>query len=261
MNLERAYSMYNFEEYDDPVLYDRENDSIIDDIVFLKKWAKRTRGKIIDLACGTGRATIPLARNGHQMIGVDVHKGMLEEARRKSTNLTLPIDFVLQDCTALNLNVKSSFIFSVGNSFQHFLTNEAQDGLIRSVSRHLEVGGLFIFDTRFPKEEELLQPSGEEFWRSYIDRATSQQVDVYTKSEYDALSQIQHYTTIRRLLDKHKEIINEKTTSIRLRYVFPKEMERLLSPYGLEIVNIYSDWEANPLTKSSDQMVYLCRKI
>lgn len=56
--------MENFEEYDDPILYDKENESYTADIPFLLKWAAKTEGTIIDVACGTGRATIPLAKNG-----------------------------------------------------------------------------------------------------------------------------------------------------------------------------------------------------
>ncbi|WP_396021035.1 class I SAM-dependent methyltransferase [Cytobacillus firmus] len=47
----------------------------------------KTGGPIIDLACGTGRATIPLARKGHHLIGVDTHSGMLDLAREKSMGL------------------------------------------------------------------------------------------------------------------------------------------------------------------------------
>ncbi|MGE7879722.1 class I SAM-dependent methyltransferase [Peribacillus muralis] len=250
----------NAEEYDDPVLYDKENDTYMEDLSYLFKWASNTNGPIIDLACGTGRATIPLASKGHKLIGVDIHKGMLDEAKRKSSTLNLQIDWVEQDCTRLNLNVKSDFIFSVGNSFQHFLTNEAQDGLLSSVNNHLELGGFFIFGTRFPSPEELLQPVTEEYWKTNIDEDTKNQVDFYTMSTYDSLSQIQHYTTIRKFLNQAGKIMNEKRTNISLRYVFPKEMERMLLENGFEIDNLFKDWNETPITCDSHEMVYVCKK-
>lgn len=64
---------------------------------------------------------------------------MLCEARKKSSKLELQIEWVEQDCTKFNLNVKSNLIFSVGKSFQHFLSNEEQDGLLSSVNKHLEM--------------------------------------------------------------------------------------------------------------------------
>ena len=251
----------NSEEYDDAILYDKENESYRQDLPYLLKWASKTQGPIIDLACGTGRATIPLARKGYKLIGVDLHKGMLEQAKKKSSDLNVDIEWIEQDARMLNLNVRSSLIFSVGNSFQHFLTNEDQDGFLSSVTKHLEQVGLFIFDTRFPSTEELLQPDIEEYWRTIQEKDTPKKIDVYTKSTYDSLSQVQHYTTIRKFVDCEGTITDEQRTNIRLRYVYPKEMERILSSNGLEIVHIFEDWKETPVTNDSYGMIYVCKKI
>ncbi|KAF0821077.1 MULTISPECIES: class I SAM-dependent methyltransferase [unclassified Cytobacillus] len=253
--------MKNSEEYNDPLLYDQENGLFQGEIPYLLQWASQTDGPIIDLACGTGRATIPLAMKGHHLIGVDVHRGMLDLARKKSAELGLQIDWVEQDCRRLSLSVKSKFMFSVGNSFQHFLTNEDQDAFLSSVNKHLESGGLFVFGTRFPNGEELLQPANEEYWKTYNDPDNQNKVDVYTISRYDSISQVQHYTTIRKFYDQEGKQIDEKRTNIELRYVFPREMDRILSSNGLEIVNIYSDWKETPITCDSHEMVYVCRKV
>ncbi|HWL23471.1 MAG TPA: class I SAM-dependent methyltransferase [Ureibacillus sp.] len=250
----------NFEEYDNPSLYDKENENYIAELPFLLEWASKNDGTIIDLACGTGRVTIPLAQEGYKLIGVDIHKGMLETAIRKSSNRNLQIEWVEQDCTNFNLNLKSKLIYCVGNSFQHFLTNESQDQFLSSVTNHLEEDGVFIFGTRFPSPEELLQPSQEEYWRSYIDSDTNYTVDVYTLSNYDSLNQIQHYSTIRKYKNMEKELIDELKTNIRLRYVFPKEMERLLYSNGLEMIHLYKDWNKTPITNDSYEMIYVCKK-
>jgi len=244
----------NAEEYNNPILYDQENESFQEDIPFLLKWANKTDGPIIDIACGTGRATIPLAEAGFDMIGVDINGNMLDEAKRKAAELSIPIQWEEQDCTEFHLKVKTRMIFTVGNSFQHFLTIEDQDMLLKSVSKHLEIGGIFIFGTRFPSSEELLQPSTEEYWRSYKDRDTHQKVDVYTISEYDPIEQLQYYTTIRRIGEK------ETSSSITLRYTYPKEMERLLTEHGFKILHVYQDWKETPLSKDAYQMVYVCEK-
>ena len=244
----------NLEEYENPILYDFENDVIVDDISFLLKWAEHVDGVIVDLACGTGRATIPLAKQGHELIGVDIHPGMLEQARKKSSKLA--INWVEQDCTKLQLDVKSNLIYMVGNSFQHFLTNEDQDNLLHSVHKHLASDGIFIFGTRFPNKEELLQPAEEEYWRSYTDPSSGQHVDVFTISDYDSLKQIQHYTTIRRAQDG-----TESRTRISLRYVFPQEMQRLAETNGFKILHIYGDWKENPITGESVEMVCVLQKI
>jgi ubiquinone/menaquinone biosynthesis C-methylase UbiE len=254
-------NLNNSEEYDNPVLYDKENEAFSPELPFLIEWAAKQEGPIIDIACGTGRITIPLAQSGHKLIGVDVHKGMLDEARKKSAKENLQINWVEQDCTKLMLDIKTKLAFSVGNSFQHFLTNESIDGLLSSVHNHLEMGGIFIFGTRFPSTEELLQPPTEEYWRTYTDYETKHTVDVYTISTYDALNQIQHYETIRKYKNTAREVVNEIRTTISLRYVFPKEMERILSDNGFEMMHLYCDWEKNPITNDSYEMIYVCKKI
>lgn len=245
----------NAEEYNDPILYDQENESFRDDIPFLLKWADKTEGPIVDLACGTGRATIPLAEAGFEMIGVDINGNMLAEAKRKAAERSIPIHWEEQDCSDIHLQIKSRFIYTVGNSFQHFLTNEDQDMLLKSVCKHLKSGGIFIFGTRFPSPGELLQPNTEEYWRSYKDRDTQQNVDIYTISEYDPIEQLQHYKTIRRMEDR------ETSSRITLRYTYPKEMVRLLTKHGLKIVHVFQDWQETPLSKDAYQMVYVCEYV
>ena len=246
----------NAEEYEQPLLYDRENEGHQPELALLLKTANKSSGKIIDLACGTGRITIPLANYEVDCIGVDIHPAMLQRAREKAEHLS--IRWVEQDCRRLDLGVRAQLIYSVGNSFQHFLTNEDQDGLLSSVNRHLEMDGLFIFDTRFPSAEELLQPPTEEYWRSYQDGDAT--VDLHTVSQYDALEQIQLYTTIRRYKGADGNVVDEERTQIRLRYVFPKEMERLLEKHGFEIQEIYGDWQETILTAEHQEMIYVCKK-
>jgi len=251
----------NLEEYEDPILYDTENDPHQSDIPLLIKWAQQTTGPILDIACGTGRATIPLARLGRPTVGVDLHQGMLDQAKLKSDKLDLPIEWLQQDCTKLNLPTKSSFVYMVGNAFQHFHTNESQNALLTSIHRHMNEEGIFIFETRFPSAEELLQPAIESYWRTYQDPISHLQVDLYTISEYDALRQIQHYTTIRKYVDDRKQLVKENKTHISLRYVYPQEMERILQYNGFAIVAIYKNWNEAPIDNDSYSMIYICKKV
>ncbi|MGE7840940.1 hypothetical protein ACQKNX_09110 [Lysinibacillus sp. NPDC093712] len=80
-------------------------------------------------------------------------------------------------------------------------------------------------------------------------------------SHYDSLNQIQHYTTIRKYKNSDGQIIDEKSTKISLRYVFPKEMERMLLDNGFEIVTVYQDWDETPATNDSYELIYVCKKI
>src|SRR5690349_8398997 len=69
-------AMHSVALYDVPGLYDRvvrtgPCESFYGDL------ARQTGGPILELACGTGRLTIPLARDGHEVVGLDASRTML----------------------------------------------------------------------------------------------------------------------------------------------------------------------------------------
>lgn len=249
----------NQEEYENPALYDAENEGFDSDFAFIEKWAALMGGTVIDLACGTGRTTIPLADRGYPMVGIDLHEGMLERARQKSAQEHSDIRWELQNCEDLELDVKSSLIFMVGNGFQHFLTNEAQDKLLHSVCRHLKESGIFIFNTRFPNKEELLAPADEEYWKTYMDEQ-GKEVDIYTRSVYDALTQVQDYEIVRKTKREDGTVQSVHQSSLKLRYTYPMEMERTLAKHGLKVIELYGDWDENPPTESKPELIYVCQK-
>jgi SAM-dependent methyltransferase len=248
----------NLEEYADPVLYDIEND-LLDDVPLLLKWARRQAGAVIDLACGTGRVTLPLAEAGFDVYGLDIHAGMIAEARRKAAERGLRIAFDVQDCTDFSLPVAAGLITMTGHAFQAFLTNDDQDRLLRAVWRHLAEGGVFIFDTRFPARDELLQPETEQPWRTLTDQH-GRTMEESTIASYDEFTQIQHYITIRRVRSANGDV-EQSETSIWLRYTFPLELRRLLANHDFEIVALYRDWNEAPLEGAAYDIVTIARKI
>ena len=64
-----------------------------------------TNRLVMDLGCGTGRASVPLVAEGRSGIGVDLSEAMLRVVRQKSKEGGLPIDCVranLVDLSCLN---------------------------------------------------------------------------------------------------------------------------------------------------------------
>ena len=118
-----------------------------------------------------------MAKSRFQMVGVDLHEGMLDRAKQKAKEQMVSIEFVLQDCTKLNVPVKCSLVFMTGNSFQHFLTDEVQDALLQSARPRLVKDGIFIFDTRNPLLHELA--SVDEYEQKYSDKSGNQIVEIH----------------------------------------------------------------------------------
>jgi len=248
----------NMEKYNDPEYYDLQYQNYLKDLPFLLEWAEKQNGEIVDLACGTGRLTIPLAERGYKIIGVDINEGMLNRAKEKTINMNLPIQWELQDCTELSLNTVGSLIYMTGNSFQHFLTNDSQNRLFKSVNTHLVDGGVFIFNTRFPILNELA--TIDESKHTYFDKR-NRKVTECEVDTYNPLTQILHSTSTREFYNHDDEVISIEKDSISLRYVFPLEMERLIEQNGFSILNVYSSWEKDSLKKDSSEMIYVCKKI
>ncbi|WP_240620210.1 class I SAM-dependent methyltransferase [Peribacillus acanthi] len=246
----------NFEKYANPDVYDKQYGSYMKDLPLLLEWATKQGGRVGDLACGTGRITLPLAQQGFTLTGVDLQEGMLNTAREKSKELT--IHWVLQDCTKLDLQQKYRFMYMTGNSFQHFLTNDSQNNLLQSIHHHLENAGIFIFGTRYPKLKELAEI--DESVQEYTNHR-GQKIQETNLEEYNPLTQILHCKSIRKILNEEGKIDEIQHDSISLRYVYPLEMERLLTQNGFKIEHAYGSWDKSPLSDDSHEMIYVCRKI
>ena len=67
----------------DPIarVYDPWSASVTEDVEFYVEEALASGGPVVELACGTGRIAVPIAKAGIRVIGVDASAGMLEVAR------------------------------------------------------------------------------------------------------------------------------------------------------------------------------------
>lgn len=62
-------------------IYDGMNTEIVDLPFYLRWLKKRKNGNILELCCGTGRLTIPLAQEGYNITGVDNNSSMFKKAK------------------------------------------------------------------------------------------------------------------------------------------------------------------------------------
>src|SRR5690349_20961322 len=64
--------------------YDWENARTLGrrDVRFWTRFAQRAPGRVLELGCGTGRVSLPLAKAGVDLVGIDRSAPMLDRARR-----------------------------------------------------------------------------------------------------------------------------------------------------------------------------------
>lgn len=102
---------------------------------------------IADLACGTGNITIPMAKRGYEMIGVDSSVQMLEVARKKAANEGQDILFLNQSITKLDLYGTCDAFLCMIDGINYILSCKSLLNMFARIKRcFLNPGGIFIFD-------------------------------------------------------------------------------------------------------------------
>ena len=102
---------------------------------------------IADLACGTGNVTIPLAKRGYEMIGVDISEQMLSVAREKAADEELDILFLNQDIAKLDLYGTCDAFLCMIDGFNYVIEPKKIEYLLKRIKTcFLNPGGLLIFD-------------------------------------------------------------------------------------------------------------------
>jgi SAM-dependent methyltransferase len=244
----------NLEEYLEPDLYDLENPDFEPEGSFYLSIAKEIGGPVLELGCGTGRITIPLAQNGLEMTGLDVVPGMLALARAKADNL--PIHWVEADVRNFNLGRKFKFIFESGSVFMHMLTNADQLAFLARVREHLAPEGRFVVCLQFPHPAGLCPNTEEEEWFTYQDRL-GRTICVSGTEIYDELCQVRTETAIRHIVSSDgTEIV--QVAPLQLRCTFPQELEALLDRTGFEVQERYGGPDRSSLTGDSRYMIFIC---
>lgn len=245
---------HNLEEFQDPEDYDCEFGAYEPQGPFYESIAARTGGPILDVACGTGRIAIPLARKGFRMTGIDLAKPMLAHARRKSDGLG--IDWQHADFRDFALDRRFALAIMSGNAFQACLTDADQAALLAAVHRHLLPGGYFAFETRNPRHGDLHGNETEAFWHRYVDKL-GREIDVSLIETYDPARAVLTCRVIRR---GHGQASEPRAATIRIRYTAPADLDRRLAEAGLAVAEQYGGVDRSALTAESPSIVTVARK-
>ena len=149
---EKAGSLF-VEAYD--AFYNSSGPQIAGDVAFYARVARELGGPVLELACGTGRIALPLAKAGLHVTGIDRSEATLTTARCKVAALPDSVrerlTLVNQDMSALDLGRRFGFVFVPFRSFQALLTIDLQRKSLDAIRRHLESTGrvaLHLFDPR-----------------------------------------------------------------------------------------------------------------
>ena len=240
--------------YGDGQMYDAMNDSLVSDTQFYLEEFKDENSQILELACGTGRISCALAKDNKSITGLDLSERMLEQARKKSAQMNLNIDWHLGTMTNFNLNKKFDAIFVGYNSVHHILTNQDFKNFLECVKAHLKPDGRFLFDIFNPSLAFLNRQKIRSKMDNFIDPLTKEQIFVTEDNQYDSATQINHVT----YYYSKKDYADFHSHPLNMRCYFPQEMDALLNYNGFKIVNKFGDFKKDAFNSNSMKQIFEC---
>jgi SAM-dependent methyltransferase len=231
------------------------------DVQFYVEEAGQAEGAVLEVGCGTGRILLPLARAGHEVVGVDTSAQMLARCRAKLLDEAEPVRDRVRlhhgDARTLALGERFSLIIAPFRVVQHLTSIDDQLGFLHAVASHLEPGGRFIFDVFNPNFAALAAvdgieredtpeqrlPDGRSFRRGvriarvrWIDQVSEVELIYYVSAIPGAPPQ------------RHVQAFD-------MRWYLRSELEHLLERSGFRIEAAYGDFDRSPLIDGSPEQV------
>jgi SAM-dependent methyltransferase len=262
--------------YRDGRHYDALNSFLVADIPFYVEEAKRaawildthppakSAGRmghpVLELACGTGRLTIPVAQGGVEIVGLDLSASMLAHARTKAKAAGVEIEFFEGDCRSFELGRKFALIFMAFNSMQHLHDYASLAALFANVRKHLAEGGRFVFDVFNPKLEILARASGDRrLEREYQDPDGKGTMAFEHSGAYHDATQVSHIRCyfVRRGANGEEAEVREE--ELHLRSFFPQELDLLVRSQGFEAVEKFGNFERKAFGSGDPKQVVVCK--
>ena len=237
-----------------------------DDIAWFVEQARTAGGRILDLACGTGRISIALAAAGLEVTAIDSSAGMLDRFRNK-----LP---ALQESVRSRISIHQDQMHTFRvpgpfstvlccDAFFHNLTADDQVQCLRCVASHLVPGGRVVFNIPNPTIAFLSHATsteGREFRKrdEYTLDDSDDTILVEGAHQADLLEQT---ITTRLRFTRHnadQNSVETEESSWVTRFTFRFEAIHLLYRCGFEVESLTGNYRGGPVSENS-QLVFVAR--
>ena len=238
--------------------YDIEHAEFDEDLDMYRNFAELCGGKILELACGSGRLLLPLAREGYTLTGVDTSAGMLELARHalEKAGVAQRCQLVQQNMCTLQLQEKFRLAMIALGSFGHVVARTQQQQALAAIRNHLSMGATFILDISNEDARYMEALSGQ-----MLHQGTWQQEDgsYITHFLSPASSNAQHLLDLTHFYEVHQQGGNvQRTVSQTSLYLFERnETELLLEQAGFRVKDVYGSYEFGPYEHDSARMIFI----
>jgi SAM-dependent methyltransferase len=232
-----------------------------EDVPFYLDMAKETGGPVCELACGTGRIVLPLARAGFDVTGIDMSQAMLDKLQAKldkePRDVQARVALKCADMRDYRFSQKFKLVFCAFNSFLHLLTTDDQLACLRSVREYLADDGRLVLNV-FAPDHRRLSNTYETEVSVERDSESGRDMVVTDISKRDLATQtIEVNEWVDRVGDDGR--VKRYPASFTLCWIHNREMHLLLRCAGYDVVNVYGGYDKRPYDYVSGIQVFVAR--
>jgi SAM-dependent methyltransferase len=223
------------------------------------KLSETRPGLLLELGCGTGRVTIPLAEAGHPVIGLDNDPQMLAVLGQNLPPQLGPLVRLLQaDLTSFHFGAAFPLILMPCNTYSTLSAQQRQAALDR-IRQHLHPGGLFAASLPNPVLlKQLPRRAGAEVEEIFPHPIDSEPVQVSSAWERNRkyFSLTWHYDHLLPdgRVERTSAVARHSLASVE---IYLQEMQR----FGLRVVRILGDFDETPYAPDSPNLILLAQLI
>jgi SAM-dependent methyltransferase len=223
-------------------IYDPWSASVVEDVAFYVDEAKSCDGPVVELAVGTGRVAVPIARAGRSVIGVDLSESMLAVARAFSEEhgVASLVDLRVGDLCEPPIDERVPLVICPFRSLLHMRDEAEKLRALRSAHALLEPGGRLVFDVFAPSSEDISATNG--LW-------LEREPGIFERADWDENSR-----TLRLSVRS-----GGAAAAMELHWLSALEWRRLIDEAGFDVAALYGWFDRRPFTGGED-MIWICRR-
>ena len=238
--------------------YDAEHAHFDEDLNLYMNFAELCGSPLLELACGSGRLLVPLAREGYDLTGVDTSASMLNLAQEalRQAGVAAQCKLVLENMSKLHLGHRFRMAFIALGSFGHICTRQEQRQTLAVVRDHLTPGSRFILDISNADARYMEHLSGHVLHQGTWGREDGALLSHFISP---ASSLTRHLLELTHFYDMHQqgEAVRRTVITTHL-YLFERnEVELLLEEAGFVVTDVYGDYELSPFEHDSPRMIFI----
>jgi ubiquinone/menaquinone biosynthesis C-methylase UbiE len=228
-------------------IYDIWADVMTEDVPFYVELAREADGPVAELAVGTGRVAIPVAREtGKRILGFDLSPAMLAIARDRVKEAGVDVELHEQDMRDFALDEPAALVYCPFRALLHMPTWADRRRVFERVSAALKPGGRFAWNV-FVFDMEIA---------TYLQGRVRPHGPTSNVWEYTTYDQVANRIDIRVWVGQPG--LDERKLS--LYWVNRSEWEGLVDVAGLEVEALYGWFDRRPFDEDSREFVWVARK-